>query len=295
MDISRSEITEYAGSLGFDDTRFAHADGALRTTDGSDTVLRDLLPDATSLLVLFKQYHPASAPPPDHIAMSAYYIASHAAYTAAKALTAHLVSHGAQALAVPMVNAKQAALRTCGFIGDNGLFFHPQYGSLVTIQTILTDAAEPLPRADGPSACPHCGACAATCPSGGVGDTGNCLRKHYGHIVPIHLRGDIYQLIGCERCQISCPLNSTKTSPAVAYPIADLLAGKHTKELKALAGSNFVRQRRMISQSVLYAAATGAHQHLGRIRELAQNADEPVRTHARWAMGVLTKGTCDED
>ena len=295
MGLNCSEISEYAHRLGFDDVRFARADGTLCTTDGSDICLCTLMPGASCILVLFKRYRPAALPPPDSVAMSAYYIASHAAYTGAKELTAMLQARSAQAALLTAVSAKQAALRTCGFIGDNGFFYHPDFGSLVCIQTILTDATEPLPKADGPTECTHCGTCTDACPSGGTRDIGRCLRQHINGIVPEHLRSDVYQLIGCERCQTACPLNSGETSKPVYYPVTELLDGKHTAELKALAGPNFVRQRRMISQAVLYAAARGASHHLPRLRKLAETAPEPVKTHARWAVDILIKGASNDD
>ena len=295
MNISHRDITEYAHRFGFEDVRFARADDTLRATDGRDVCLRTLMPDASCILVLFKRYRPAAPPPPDTVAISAYYIASHDAYTAAKALAAGLRARGAQAALLTTVSAQQAALRTCGFIGDNGFFYHPDFGSLVCIQTILTDAADPLPKQDGRAECTHCGACADACPSGGVRNLSRCLRAHINSVVPEYLRGDIYQLIGCERCQTACPLNSDEASAAIFYPIADLLMGKHIKALKALAGSNFVRQRRMISQAVLYTAATGAFRHLPRLLELADTAPEPIKTHARWAADMLTKGTFNDD
>ncbi len=282
MDIRHEEITAYALRLGINDVGFAN------TAAGRAC---EILPDASSVIVLFRRYLPAAPPPPDTIALSAYYIASHAAYLAAKELTTWLISRGAQAVHTTALPAKPAALQTCGFIGDNGFFFHPQYGSLVCIQTIVTNAVSAQPRANGPTECLHCGVCAVACPSHAVGRLDLCLRNHMDGVVPESLRGDVYQLIGCERCQTACPLSSHDTSEPCAYPVDELLDGKHTKELKTLAGPNFVRQRRLVSQAVLYAAAAHLHHHLPRLRALAQTADEPVRTHARWACEYLGKGT----
>jgi epoxyqueuosine reductase QueG len=280
MNIRHEEITTYARRLGIDDVGFASADSAAH----------NILPGASSVVVLFRRYWPAAAPPPDTIAMSGYYIASHAAYLAAKQLTAWLVSRDTQAVHTTSLPAKPAALKTCGFIGDNGFFFHPQYGSLLCIQTIVTDAVSAQTRKDGPTECLHCGACADACPSHAVGHHELCLRYHIDGIVPEPLRGDVYQLIGCEKCQTACPLNSHDTSPPRAYAIGDLLDGKHIKELKALAGPNFVRQRRVMSQAVLYAAAARLYHHLPCLHKLAATTEEPLRTHARWACALLEKG-----
>ena len=291
MDLTHNGITEYAHTLGINDIGFADAEHAIPDTDGQSVFPGNLLPGATCIIVLFSRYLPADAPPADHMAISSYYIASHAAYKAAKKLTEQLIISGAKALHVSTISAQQAALRVGGFLGDNGFYYHPQFGSFVCIQTIITDAVGSLPKADSPSKCTHCGACMAACPSRAAADINRCLRKHINTLIPECLRGDVYQLIGCEKCQSACPLNSNEKSPPLAYPVGELLNGQHTAELKALAGPNYVRQRRIISQAVLYAAATNARQHIGRIRTLADTAEEPVISHARWALAHLKKGS----
>ena len=125
--------------------------------------------------------------------------------TQAKSLPAILRHTVLSPLHTALISAKGAALRTGGFIGDNGFYFHKDFGSYVCIQTILTDAVEPLPAIPWNQACTHCGLCQKACPSGGVGQVENCARYHLCKQIPETLRGDVYQLFGCEKCQSAMP------------------------------------------------------------------------------------------
>ena len=104
---------------------------------------------------------------------------------------------------------------------------------------------------------------------------------------PEALRGDVYQILGCEKCQSACPLNPPGLSEAHIFALEDLLSGKATAAVRDLAGSNYVRPGRLASQAALYAAATNQRQLLPQLLALSQNAAEPVRTHARWAYEKL--------
>ena len=271
-----------------DDVRFASAEGSLAFNETGRFDIASRLPGATCTAVLFAHYLPAAeGSPPGYMPLSAYYPASNRSYHTAKALTTWLREQGASALHDTELPARAAALRTGGFIGDNGFYYHDQFGSYVAIQTILTDAFAPDEYAPAENRCTHCGACGAACSSTATRDLSRCLRKHINHEVPEALRGDVYQILGCEKCQIACPLNPPERSEPHVFALEALLSGTVTKELRALAGSNFVRRGRLQSQAALYAAATGAMQALPQLYVLSQSADEPVRTHARWAYEKL--------
>ena len=106
--------------------------------------------------------------------------------------------------------------------------------------------------------------------------------------VPRALRADVYQLLGCEKCQSACPLNDAAQSAPVCFNLKDILDGEATAKLRDIAGPNMARRRRIISQGALYAAATGQKQLRHRLMALAENEAEPVRTHARWAIDKLS-------
>jgi epoxyqueuosine reductase QueG len=288
--VSKEEFVARAASMGVSDVRFASAQGSLKFSETEEYALHTRLPRASCIAVLFTGYLPAKSAPEGFMPLSAYYPASHTGYLAAKALTALLQESGFAALHDTRLPARAAALRTGGFIGANGFYYHETLGSYVAIHTILTDAFAPDAYAPAQNRCLRCGACAAACPSAATADLSRCLRKHINHEIPEPLRGDIYQILGSEKCQSACPLNPPGKSEAHIFPIADLLSGAATAAVRSLAGSNFARPGRLASQAALYAAATGQRQTLPQLWRLAQTAQEPVRAHARWAAETLERG-----
>lgn len=288
MEITKAQISAQAKALGFDDISYAGAEGSVTATSGESVVLNSLLPGVTCIIALFSAYLPAREPAKGSMALSPYYIASNRAYSGAKRLAAFIEHNGGRALHTASISAREAALRAGGFTGDNGFYYHDTYGSYVCIQTILTDAVQPEEYKHSLKGCLHCGKCRKGCPSEGTGSPGDCLRQHMHGIVPQALRGGVYQLLGCEKCQSACPLNSTERSAPYEFSLENLLGGKSTAELKNLAGANMARSRRIISQSALYAANSGAYELAGKLRELSQTAEEPARTHILWAYKKLT-------
>jgi epoxyqueuosine reductase QueG len=282
----KEQLVNFALAQGFDDIRFSGADDMTEKKDLRQP--RALLGSAASIVVLFKAYRPAGSVTRGHMALSAYYIASHASYHAARSVADYLKQHGAEALHTTAINAKEAALRTGGFIGDNGFYHHPRLGSFVCIQTVLTNAFPPSEYEQGETQCLHCGACASACPSDAVGDIQNCLRYHINGTVPEALRGDVYQLLGCEKCQTACPLNESEPSEPVHFALEELLSGEATAALRGIAGPNMVRRGRLLSQAAIFAAATGQKHLLDSLKQLAQNEAEPIRAHVLWAIDKLS-------
>lgn len=285
MELSKDEISKQAKALGLDDIRYAKA-GLIPSKDGELLSLDSLLPGAECIIVLFARYLPALEPAEGYMALSPYYVASHRAHSGARRLAAFIESAGGRALHTSSISARAAALRVGGFIGDNGFYYHDIYGSFVCIQTILTDSVQPEEYAPLRSECLHCGACHSGC--AGVGSIKECVRKHTDGLVPEALRGNVYQLLGCERCQSVCPLNTQERSAPNEFRLDELLEGRCTGRLKELAGANMARPRRIISQAALYAANSGAYELAAKLKELSLDADEPVRSHAGWAYNKLT-------
>jgi len=284
MEELKQQVIREALLLGLSDIRFAGAEGTLSHTGGKPVALQDVMPGARSLIVLFAAYRPVKPAPPGHMAVSPYYPASHRAYTAARALSEFLRSRGVQTLHAASLPAKSAALRTGGFIGDNGFYFHPGFGSLVCIQTLLTDAPFSPDEPEQGGGCLHCGQCAKSCPSGAVGSIDNCLRRYLSGLVPEPLRGDVYQLLGCEKCQTACPLNRFEPEEPVSYPLVELLSGSALPQLRQLVGPNMARLMRVKAQAALYAANTGQKEALPELSKLMDCGAEPAAAHAAWAL-----------
>jgi len=289
MEDLKEQVIRKARELGLTDIRFASTEGSLSYAGGTFVSLQSCLPGARSLIVLFAAYQPGGPAPEGRMPLSAYYTASNFAYHAGRALTEYLISQGASAIHLPSLPARAAALRTGGFIGDNGFYYHPRLGSLVCIQTILTDAMLPPDDAEEGPGCRHCGACTRACPSGAAGNADLCLRRHMNGLIPEPLRGGVYQLLGCEKCQTACPLNHFESGKPVSFPLEALLDASALPELKQLVGPNMARPMRVKSQAALYAANTKQYQLASQLAELAGCGFEPVATHAAWAFNYLQK------
>jgi epoxyqueuosine reductase QueG len=283
----KKSIIQKAHKLGLSDIRCSVADEKLPHSSENTVSPTNLLPGARSLIVLFKAYHPIKPAPAGHMPLSPYYVASHSSYHAARSLNDYIQSLGYSSALVPSLPAKAAALRTGGFIGDNGFYHHPKLGSLICIQILLTDAELPPDEPEAGTGCLHCGACADGCPSGAFKKEGTCLRRHMNAMVPEPIRGDIFQLLGCEKCQTACPLNHSEAVESCSFPLEALLSGSAMPELKNLAGPNMARPMRVKSQAALYAAATGQRQLIPQLTALAQSGMEPAATHAAWALSQL--------
>jgi epoxyqueuosine reductase QueG len=287
MNELKKSIIQEAHTLGLSDIRCTDADKKLPHSSGNPVSPADLLPGAHSLIVLFKAYCPTKPAPAGHMPLSPYYVASHSSYHAARSLNDYIQNLGYSSALMPSLPAKAAALRTGGFIGDNGFYYHPKLGSLICIQTLLTDAELSPDEPEAGNSCLHCGACAAGCPSGAFEKEGSCLRRHMNALVPEPIRCDIFQLLGCEKCQTVCPLNHSEAIEPCSFPLEALLSGSAMPELKNLAGPNMARPMRVKSQAALYSAATGQRQLIPQLTALAQSGIEPAATHAAWALSQL--------
>lgn len=267
MDLDKSKIRSVARSFGVDDVAYVTAEN----TKGS------------CVIVLFCRYFAARSPQKGNISVSPYYVASNTGYHAAKKLTAYLISAGAYAEHSTSLNAKTTALKSGGHMGSNGFYYHPELGSLVSIHTIITDCVLPDEPPQNNGVCLNCDACKKACPSDAVGDLQNCLRYHINGVVPKHLREDLYQLFGCERCQTACPLNSAEQRQAPAYNIDELLDGKHLVEIKSFVGKNMARANRLLSQTAIFAANAKHQKALGQLNALSAISPSLVCEHALWA------------
>ncbi len=285
MGVNNSKVIEYAKSIGLGDIRFAEAASPIPSPNG-DLVRLDSLIEGGTLIVLFADYLPAREASLGKMALSPYYIASDFAYNAAKRLVGFLKENGVSALLLTSISARAAALRTGGFIGENGFHYHDRFGSYTCIQTILAGCCGPE-EYKTEKICLHCGKCKSGCPSNAIGKMDDCVRRHMHGVVPEALRGGVYQLFGCEKCQAACPQNCTALSAPLEFSLESLLSGECTGRLKELAGPNMARSRRIISQAALYAANSKAYDLAGKLKELSQTAEEPVKTHATWAYNEL--------
>ena len=122
--------------------------------------------------------------------------------------------------ASPFPEVYAAALAGLGKLGQNGLLITEKAGSFVFLGFLATDAE--LPETAGEVVpCRGCGACKKACPGGALGeglDQSRCLSAL------TQQRGSLTEeqtalikwggmLWGCDRCQLACPENQSRTAP----------------------------------------------------------------------------------
>ncbi len=305
----QAKLAEQARLLGFDDIGYCpaepfeqwleHAYNPIAKRIAHDP--RMLMADAKTIVVAVKRYQVFGAWPEGSAEVAHYYINSNTGFAEIKKLGSVLTEAGWQAMVSPSLPAKQAAVRAgLGVQGMNTQFCHKEFGILVSLHMILTDA--PLAEAATPYAiCELCGSCAAACPTGAVSASGfdhqKCLRFHMasGSVVPMWAREAMgMRLIGCTDCQHACP-NAARFMEPVPQALADsteisgLLRGEkdQIEKLGAFIGKNFAHPRRIRQQAVICAGNSGNQSYVPELIALLSNDDPVLRTHAAWALGRL--------
>lgn len=295
----KEKIKEYALNKGLDicfvKTIAFDKPSVPLTGEAKNTVsgTKEILEGAKTIIVLFAPYSPCDRYREGMIHLSDYYRVSNASYHAAREVAELIQSFGAKAVLSTKLLAKTAAVLTGGAIGKNGFYYHERYGSLVCIHTIVTDLDLGEEYKEGESRCKDCTICHQSCPAGAIKKDGGvelskCIRYYMNDTVPLELRQHIYQLLGCEKCQICCPLNRPdKSVEPAAFSIKNLLAGEYLNELQLLAGKNMARQKRVISQALLFAGAKRIKELKPYIEKHAQSETKSIREHSEWALKRL--------
>ncbi len=136
---------------------------------------------------------------------------------------------GGRAAVNSAIPYKRAAERSgLGWLGKNGLFTSPEYGSGIRLGTVITDLVLPREETSPQRGCGDCGECVESCPSGALGedgsfDGGRCLCYLAEHDVPLPpaARALLDTRLNCEECQRACPYN--KRLPSLGWPGPDML------------------------------------------------------------------------
>ena len=268
----------------------------------------EILPEARSVLLLVMPYRPFRPNPPD-AEIDAYYLTSNRAHENARLFAGWLCEHGVKAVMTSELRVKPLSARAgLGRQGRNTLIAAGQYGTRVSLQTIVTDM--PCARTDDDARgldkrCLNCHACMDACPTkalrgDGTLDIERCVRAQpENQPLPEEMRPLTgASLLGCDLCQRACPRNA-RVAPIDIPPdvkkalsLAGLLSGEY-KAFIPLIGRNNARKMRLLNRAAL-AAAHRNRKDLLPLLETLTDLPEPVSTHARWAIGRLREKTCNE-
>ena len=279
-----------------------NAEAARQRVEGDP---RALLPQAKSVLVMVSHFTWFSAWPEDCAEVSAFYFQSNQTYRAMKTAADALRAQGALVDDRQRVPAKMWAARAgFGAQGRNTLLCSNEWGTCVTLQTLVTDVepesaiARPVPTID--EACGACRRCVEACPAGALDGRGNldpekCLRawQFSGKATPEALREkNGMRLLGCEICQRVCPKNARL--PQIAPPCAPFELERLLRfdkaaraEVGALIGANEARPGRVLAQAALAAGNGGNRAHRPLLEALCAHENVVVAEHARWAVERL--------
>ena len=184
---------------------------------------RQVLPDARAVLVLGFHYLPPERPQPRACGKVGRIVAyGHLGILKRARLMAGFLK-GLGYKAVMGAHRKEAAVRAgLGIVGRHNLVIHPEFGSWVAYQTLVTDApleaGEPCVR----DTCGECRACLDACPTGALYEPRRvdprrcvaCLLT--SREVPPGQRPALGSyILGCDACQEACPRNrGLKPKPA---------------------------------------------------------------------------------
>ncbi len=277
--------------------------------------VRNLLPSAKSVICVGKLYNQRSAPAePGQATISRYAwgrdyhdVMREALETLAARLSEHAPFEWKACVdTAPVLERTYARLAGLGWIGKNTCLINEPKGSWFFLGELIT-SLEIEAGAPPPERCGTCSRCIEACPTDAfvpAGDWWSIDARRCISYLTIELRGAIPEehraqmgshVFGCDICQDVCPWNSRA-------PVTDAFENIHAApDLESLANLTEQEFREMFRSSPLarpkYAGFlrnvalamgnSGLEQFRGPLERLAENPDENVAEHARWALGRL--------
>lgn len=224
----------------------------------------------------------------------------------------------------PVVERSLAAAAGLGWTAKNTCLIHPKLGSFGFLAVLLTalpvqetkTLAETKTLTVVPDRCGTCRRCIDACPTGALTgpyrmDARLCISyltiEHKGPIEPELMQGMGRQVFGCDICQDVCPWNAkslraapisigTEPDPELATraelvnPALEWLAAMDEKEFEAHFNGSPVRRAGFngLRRNVAIAMGnSGLARFAARLEQWAEEADEGLRSAARWALGRM--------
>jgi epoxyqueuosine reductase len=204
------------------------------------------------------------------------------------------------------VDREAAARSGVGFYGKNTMLITRRYGSWVVLGALVSDReleASPPLGAD----CGSCTLCVDACPTGaldepGTLDANRCLSwstQRPGSIPPAHREALGAMVYGCDICQDVCPWNrgiekrrADEPPRRGDEPVVSLvdwleadgeeLADRYERLYVPKNDPRYLRRNALVALG-----NTGGREHRRLLERYAEDDDELLGEHARWALGRL--------
>jgi epoxyqueuosine reductase QueG len=268
----KAELYDLALLQGFDDARFVYFENK-------------------HYILLFKQFDTGKVnTQKESVAASLYYAASNATDQAVINLAEILPKkYGIKTkVASDDVHVKSLAIASGGLMGLNSLYYHEQYGSIVSMQALRIDADLSDNKPVNIGKCRMCLRCVDACPMQAISEDGfdrsKCLREMMDYEIPSQFRHKLYQLFSCERCQRCCPENPEQTQTPVTFDIKSILQEKLTDQIIDYCGTYVGTRDRILRETILIASRNNLSAVIPELKKLQNDEDTRISKYAKWAL-----------
>src|SRR5262245_39621657 len=209
----------------------------------------------------------------------------------------------------PLLERVFAKYAGIGWFGKNTCIINEKTGSWLFLGCILTDCefdyAMPVP-----DRCGTCTRCIDACPTGAIPipyvlDSRKCISY-----TTIELRGEIpesdragigHHLFGCDICQDVCPWNrkaphsadpAFQAKPDLFWPNLERLLDLNEDQWRHLIRGTAMKRAKikgLLRNLMVVAGNSGVAELAPKLQAFLSHADEHVRSHAKWAISVLSR------
>jgi epoxyqueuosine reductase len=204
----------------------------------------------------------------------------------------------------PLVERVYAKYAGIGWIGKNTCILNQKLGSWLFLGVILT-ALELEADLPAPDRCGRCTRCLDACPTHAFTAPGQLDARLCISYLTIEKRGDIpdklrsgmgRHVFGCDICQDVCPWNrkapvtmAAEFQPreGLVNPALDWLAEMQPEEFRAVFRGSPLRRTNLSGlrrNAVIAMGNSGNAKFVPTLKRLADDPDEVVASHARWAL-----------
>ncbi len=224
----------------------------------------------------------------------------------------------------PLIERVYAKYAGVGWIGKNTCIINQKLGSWLFLGVILTSleattrlTADSAPAdlagnlssdAPAPDRCGSCTRCIAACPTQAIIAPGELDARLCISYLTIEKRGAIpddlragmgRHIFGCDICQDVCPWNRKapvtraeefQPRDGLVNPALDWIAGMQAQEFRTVFRGSPIRRAKLSGvrrNAVIAMGNSGDKKFVPTLKRLAEDSDESVAGHAKWALNRL--------